>query len=533
MAGPVGAPPPDPGLRRKLVYLTLFRIASVTVLLGGTAAVSWRAGEEWERVTAPLYGLVIATYVASLLSAWWLRQGRALRPLAYGQIALDVATSAVVVALTGRAESVFVFMFLLAIVNGGILLYRQGAVAALVLGLLGYTGVVAAGLRSWRGAPLPLLFVHAGAFAATAALAGYLAELLRRTGEQLAERETDLAVITALHESIVTSIPSGLLTLDALGRITFLNRAGEAMAGVQLHDLVGRPAADRFPAFLTETARGEAELPRPGAPPLRVGFSTFPLAGDQGRSLGRAVIFQDLTALRQMEERVARSERLADLGRLAAGLAHELRNPLASMMGSVELLEDSPALGPQDRRLLEIVQREGARLADLVTGFLAYARPAPPRREPVDLGALAAQTIDALELDPAANGVRLGRELEPAPAVGDPHQLRQVLWNLLVNAAQAARAVAGGSGQVRVRTAPAPGGGATLVVEDDGPGIAAEDRDRLFTPFFTTKPDGTGLGLATVHRVVEAHGGAVQVESAPGAGARFTVRLPPPAPEAG
>jgi two-component system sensor histidine kinase PilS (NtrC family) len=230
-----------------------------------------------------------------------------------------------------------------------------------------------------------------------------------------------------------------------------------------------------------------------------------------------------------MEDRVQRSERLAGLGQVAAGLAHELRNPLASMSGSLELLR-AEAARPEDRRLMDIVLREAGRLDQLVGRFLEYSRPAAPRREAVDLARLARETLEVFANDPAAARVRLVQELVPTPAWCDADQLRQVLWNLLVNAAQAAlaapRAERGGQVEVRVRCAPLPDGGAALEVADDGPGIAAEDLARIFTPFFTTKARGTGLGLATVQRVVDAHGGTVTAASVPGRGARFAVRLP-------
>jgi two-component system, NtrC family, sensor histidine kinase PilS len=333
----------------------------------------------------------------------------------------------------------------------------------------------------------------------------------------------------------VQSVTSGLLTIDADGRVTFLNRAGEQMLGVSWRDLMGGRAESWLGAFHIDTARGETDVVRADQTRLRLGYSTFPLLGRQGTSFGTAVIFQDLTQLRAMEERVARSERLADLGKLAAGLAHELRNPLASMMGSVELLRGA-LLGPEDHRLLDIVLREGGRLEHLVTEFLAFARPAPPRRGRFDLATVVAEALEAFHHDPAAEGVELRRELEPAPATGDPDQVRQVLWNLLLNAAQALPARPGpgqARGKVRVACRPLADGGSELVVEDDGSGIAPADQALLFTPFFTTKPEGTGLGLATVHRIVDAHGGSLTVDSTPGEGARFTVRLPPAASQPG
>jgi signal transduction histidine kinase len=172
-----------------------------------------------------------------------------------------------------------------------------------------------------------------------------------------------------------------------------------------------------------------------------------------------------------------------------------------------------------------IVLRETARLDQLLTRFLEFTRPAPPQRRATDLAAVVGEMLDVFAGDPAAVGLRLERSLSPARVSCDPDQLRQVAWNLVANAGQACRA-AGRPGAVRVVCGPAPDGGATLTVEDDGPGIPPAERERIFTPFFTTKAGGTGLGLAVVQRIVDAHGGSVEVDSAPGRGARFTVRLP-------
>ncbi len=518
---PQGAAETDQ-LFRKLGWLTLFRLLMVTVLLGGTAFAAWKAPGLMGDAAASLFRLVLFTYVASLAFAIALRRRAALHALAYGHVALDVAIAAAVVSLTGLAESVFIFMFLLGIVNGSILLFRRGAVAATALSLAVYLPLVT--LRSPMRPQTATLFIHAIAFVTTAALASYLAEQLRRTGERLEEREVDLAAITALHESIVQSVSSGLVTIDASGRITFLNRAGEQITGLRAAQVRGESAERWFGVLQPASSRNEADFVNSSGERLRLGYTLFPLVARGVKEIGRAVIFQDLTQLRAMEARVQRSERLADLGQVAAGLAHELRNPLASMAGSIELLKAAPGLREPDARLMDIVLREAGRLEQLVAAFLAFSRPAPPRRERVELDRVLAETLEVFANDPAAARVRVERALAPASAWCDPGQLRQVFWNLLSNAAQAAGA---GDAQGTVRVACGPDGeAARFVVEDDGPGIAPGDLPQLFTPFFTTKERGTGLGLATVQRIVDAHGGSVTVESSPGRGARFVVRLP-------
>ena len=229
-----------------------------------------------------------------------------------------------------------------------------------------------------------------------------------------------------------------------------------------------------------------------------------------------------------------RSKRLADLGQVAAGLAHELRNPLASISGCVELLRGAAGLSAEDQRMLGIVLRETARLDDLLTRFLDFSRPTPPQPRPADLAVVAGETLDVFAADPAAAGLAVERALAPTPVRCDPDQLRQVLWNLLSNAAHAVRE-AGRGGRIRVSCAPRAAAAARCSrVEDDGPGMPAEVAARIFTPFFTTKPQGTGLGLAD-GAADRGRATAARVTSGPaaGGGARFVVRLPGAAAGAG
>jgi two-component system sensor histidine kinase PilS (NtrC family) len=496
----------------------------VTVLLGGTVLVNVELGPGVERDLLPLYAVVAATYLVALATVIALRGGRALVSLAYAQVVLDVLVAGAVVAVTGFSASVFVVLFSIGIVNGSILLFRRGALVAAALAVPAYLAVALRLDPHAADVSRTTLLVHSASFVAVAILSSYLAEQLRSAGERLAAKEGALAEITALHESIVASLTSGLLTLDLAGRVTYLNPAGEQLTGFGLEDVRGRPARERFAAFREATPRGEVEWESPGGRTLRLGYSAFRLRGPGASAIGSAVIFQDLTALREMEDAVQRSRRLADLGRVAAGLAHELRNPLAAMAGSLELLQTNGSLPPDDRRLMDIVLREASRLDGLVTDLLEYTRPAPLRRVPTDLAVVLDEALRVFANDPSAARVQLEQELAPVTVACDPDQTRQVFWNLLVNAAQAA-AREGGAGSVRVSCGP-DARGARIVVEDDGPGIAAADLPRIFLPFFTTKRNGTGLGLPTVQRIVDAHRGSVTVDSSPGRGTRFVVSLP-------
>jgi two-component system, NtrC family, sensor histidine kinase PilS len=258
-----------------------------------------------------------------------------------------------------------------------------------------------------------------------------------------------------------------------------------------------------------------------------------PLWDRSDRRSGSLLLLEDLTEISSMEDRVKRAERLAALGRLAAGVAHEIRNPLASVSGSLELLQATPNADEDDRRLIGIAVREVDRLATLVTNLLEYARPRPLMHMELDLVELAREVATACAQDPVFEGV----ELEVAAPEGsvvvdvDAGQLRQVLWNLYRNAGEVTDA---GVVEVEVRRwLEGDPPGVQISVTDHGPGIPAEDREHIFEPFFTTKDAGTGLGLAIVHRIVEDHEGTLEVNSPlpDGPGTRITLRLPDYRPE--
>jgi two-component system sensor histidine kinase PilS (NtrC family) len=251
-----------------------------------------------------------------------------------------------------------------------------------------------------------------------------------------------------------------------------------------------------------------------------VGWAVARLAA-HGAS-GYVIVFQDLTEFRRMEEAMRRADRLAVVGSLAAGLAHEIRNPLAAMCGSIELLCASPALGDHERRLMQVVRGEGERLDALVTDFLAFAKPASPRLARVHAAPLIEETVDVFGREASLKGVPVIVDVDPSVWLFlDLNQIRSVLWNLLGNALDAIDA--GGRISVTLRRQNTD---AVLEVADSGQGIAAEDLPRIFDPFFTTKSAGTGLGLAIVHRVVEGHAGRISVRSHPGRGTTFVITLP-------
>jgi two-component system sensor histidine kinase PilS (NtrC family) len=526
----VPAPPEttSPELFRKLLWLNGVRLATGTALLIATAVLEFGDGTEGfpGRAEAALYGIIASIYLGSLVSVAILRSGRFLRRLAQAQVLGDLIAASGLVYLTGGADSVFTILYPLAIVNAAIGLYRRGALQTATLAAIAFCvlaigmerGIITPPLALIDRAPLSTprllltLAANVSAFFLTAMLTAYLATALQGARKELAKRETELKGLEELHRSIVESVASGILTTDVQGRVTYLNGAAARLTGLSLKDVRGSPLANTLPALSAD--HGEAVFG-----PRVVGYSAASLTMEEG---GRVIVLQDLTELRRMEDEVRRADRLAALGKLSAGLAHEIRNPLASMCGSVALLGRSPGLAEKERRLLEIVFREGERLEKLVREFLAFARPAEPRMVPIELGQLLDETLSVFRLDAKAAQLTVANEPPQlfVTVLGDAGQLRQVLWNLLSNAAEAAGT--GGTVRARLRRADSM---AVMEVEDTGPGIPADDLERIFDPFFTTKESGTGLGLAIVHRIVEAHGGQLSVSSEPGK-TRFSIALP-------
>jgi len=536
-------------LATKLKWLMLFRILMVTVLLGATVVVS---ADTLASLSDPLqlflYGIIIGTYVLTLAYALLLPRMRRVRAFSYVQLAGDVIVSGALVLVTGGTESVFTFLFSLTIINGAILMYRQGALVIASFSAVCFlliAGIEYGVFRLPGVAPVVerrqlyyVTFIHLATFYLVAILSSYLADQLRQAGRKLVEKQADLATLKALNDNIVSSLASGLLTVGDDGAIIAFNPSAARITGYAASDVLHRPLREVFPElndvlFLWEEdarpARLETLFTRHDNARIFLEYAASPLLDQHGQELGKVVHFQDVTEIKMLESSVKRNERLATVGQMAAALAHEVRNPLASISGSAEVLGALPRADDSEKRLVDIVVRESERLNELITDFLGYARPRKPELAPVHLGTLVAETVEAFRQEAGAPGVQVKLDVQDEPwAEADGDQVRQVLWNLLRNAAEAMSE--GGTVGVRVRRESANGRRSETVcvtVEDSGVGIPPENRHRIFDPFFTTRASGTGLGLSVVVRIVQDHDGEITLATPvqDGHGAAFTVRL--------
>ena len=519
--------------RTRLTYVMLFRVGLVTLLLASAvvAEIGAPVGEETAPVVGTLFALIVATYGLTIVFALLLPRVKDVRRLAAVQVGSDLVLTTLLVHLTGGAESAFAFMYILVVVGAAFVLGRGALVAAGAAVLLYVGDGVGA-----SGVPLRTLIrslaVNAVAFAATGALATRLATELRRAGEHIASQGIKLRDLAALHQDVIRGLTSGLITVGRDGRILTFNTAAAEIIRRSAAECIGRPLDEIMPGLAALQAsvgdgalrRGEVSQRVDGdGEPRTLGVSLSPLVDSSGRTVGRIVNFQDLTELRHMEVAMQRAERLAAVGRLAAGIAHEIRNPLAAISGSIELLSQTMQAdgAKENKELMSIVIREVDRLNGLITELLEFARPRTLETERLDVGATMAEMLKVFENDKRLGDTPVELAADADVLVdADPAQLRQVVWNLLRNAAEAAPAQ-----KISVRVQ-ADGERVALTIRDRGPGIAPEHRARIFEPFFSTKDGGTGLGLATVHRIVDEHKGAVEFDCPPDGGTAVTVRLP-------
>jgi two-component system sensor histidine kinase PilS (NtrC family) len=533
-------------LARRLSWLMGGRVLIASFLLGGTLLVSLRQERGAADFTPRfLLALIIATYCVSLGFALWLPRTRRLHVVALCQLGWDLTLTTGLVFVAGGASSGFTFLYganvLLAALVIGPWAARLTTVASLVL----YVGIALSMTNGWLEHPSdqPEQRYVLGAADATftilvnilglllvAFLATSLAGRLRQAGGRLREATAQAAELARLNEDIIRSLSSGLVTTDTEQVVRTVNPAGLEIFRSPLAAIVGAPTERFFVDPVAQAAgpsRHEGTGRRPDGSTFPIGFSKTPLVSSDGQRTGDLFLFQDLTELMELRQTAERAERLAALGRLAAALAHEIRNPLGSISGSVQLVRESESIEEEDRRLLGIVLREVDRLNQLVTTMLQVGRPASHKVTRTALVALTSEIVEVARRDHrSANiGVTVHCPSHEVFAAIDSDQIRQVVWNLLSNALT--HAPQGSAVRIDVRVEPRAGAPRVVwTIEDEGPGVPAEARGQLFDMFYSKRPHGIGLGLALVEQIVRAHGGEVDVVSQPGHGAKFEVRLP-------
>ena len=522
--------------RNWLIWLVRVRIFILTLLFAIELAVA-----KFSPAPLPLrlfISTIVFWYSLSLFYMLLLSLWREHRLQASLQVLTDLVLVSLVVHETGGWDSSLNFLYPLVIIVASVLLPRMWAqlVAALAFILYGtvlelnYFGVVPSYSSTHPDVKTlqAIIFVNLFAFLAVAYLAGLLTAKLRQVGVQLKDTSGALESLQVLHENIIHSISSGLITTGLDGRITLVNGAAQRLLERPPTELVGTPVhklfLDPLPSVESQQAHGEVRFDAPTkfrkTVRVRVATLTVPERGD----LGYVYVLDDLTEIRRLEREVRMQDRLAAVGRLAAAIAHEIRNPLTSIAGSVSMLSGVPEMNEDHRRLLDIVTRESQRLNSIITDFLAYSRTKQYHFDKVDLVQLVEDTLTLMEhrMTAEKTGITIERHFAASQAwtVADGDKIKQVFWNFCENAVRAMKG----------------GGGLTVTLEslgedwqvgftDTGAGMSPQQIEKIFEPFQSNFEGGTGLGLAIVYQIVQAHGGKVWARSKPGQGTTFILRL--------
>jgi two-component system, NtrC family, sensor histidine kinase PilS len=522
--------------RNWLVWLVRVRIFILTLLLAIELAVAQFSPTPVPMrlfITTILLWYSLSLFYVLLLSFW--EEHRLQASL---QVVTDVVMVSLVVHETGGWDSSLNFLYPLVIIVASVLLPRVWAqlVAALAFILYGsvlelnYYAVVPSYCTTHPGtkALQAIIFVNLFAFLAVAYLAGLLTSKLRQVGVQLKDTSGALESLQALHENIIHSISSGLITTGLDGRITLVNAAAHRLLDRTPAELLGAPVhqlfLDPLPTVESTQAHGEIRFDAPNkfrkTVRVRVAALTVPERGD----LGYVYVLDDLTEIRRLEREVRMQDRLAAVGRLAAAIAHEIRNPLTSIAGSVSMLSGVPEMNEDHRRLLDIVTRESQRLNSIITDFLAYSRTKQYHFDRVDLIQSVEDTLTLMDhrMTAEKTGITIERRftVRQAWAIADGDKLKQVFWNLCENAVRAMK-----NGGTLTAAVESLGDDWQVSFIDTGTGMTPQQIEKIFEPFQSNFEGGTGLGLAIVYQIVQAHEGKVWARSKPGQGTTLVLRL--------
>jgi two-component system sensor histidine kinase PilS (NtrC family) len=478
------------------------------------------------------------------------------------QLVLEIAVDAAVVYHTGGIDSAYAVLFVLSILSASMVYELIGSVVVAALASGAYASILwfenglefsLESLSLLSDAAFYKVFLYVCTFFLVAFVSGYLAEKLKAKGEELRSASRELDQVKADTDEILTHLKSGLITIDASGRVVYFNRAAEEILEYSEVEVKGKDCREVFrqrmpqlaeritraAKFNQEDSRGLLYIENRSKRKIPVGISTSILGDSETGVRGVIAIFQDISEAMRLEEKVRTADRLAAVGELSAGIAHEIRNPLASISGSVEVLNQELSVTEENRKLLDLIIKETGRLNRILTDFLSYARIGPSLLSKVELGRLVDEVIEIASKHPSFEESICIRKLfssETRYVLGEENQLKQIVLNLLVNAMESMQ---GRWGEISITDKtleqldqfyfkgeePQETDWVPLAVVDQGKGMSEEQKEKIFLPFFSGKKNGTGLGLAIVQRLVNNLGGRIEFRSEKGRGSAFVVYM--------
>lgn len=509
----------------------------------------WNSGRlqlSFEKFPQDLFLVFLISVGLTIVYFFWLRLNKNYLFQKKVQFVLDALLITSLVWRTGDLTSPYITLYIVLISVSSLSLKSRWTllmalfcvVLFITLALLAVTGLIESSVAAQAsGNTVQIVSFHVVAFLVVGLLASRLSDR-QLSGEQLKETAKTLASLRVLHERIIESIRSGLITTDLDGKIYSINAAGTEIIGISYENARGGSIFSTFgdiretiqlsldaAAAGEQVPRFETDLETPDGFAVRIGYGVSHLFSESNEPTGLIVTFQDLTEIRSMEESVRRKDRLAAVGRVAAGLAHEIRNPLGAVRGAIQVLESTTPRGSTQSELMDIILKESDRLNSIITNFLNYARPSATNFVETDVAEAIREMFKLLRHSP---DVREGHILvdesgeKPVLITADTTQLKQIFWNLARNAIQAMP----DGGRLRVGLEVIPNNRIRILFEDSGQGMSQDQVEHLFEPFASSTTGGTGLGLSIVYQIVKDHGGAINVRSIEGGGSIITIEMP-------
>jgi len=536
----------DNPLKRRLGWLIFFRVVIATFMLGIATFIRIKAaGSSSQTAFVPVYLIVALTYLFSFACLFIPRIIKNIRVNIYLQSILDLSLITGLVYVTGGTESIYSIFYPLVIIYSTLFLAGRGglisaSVSSIFYGLLldlEYYGFIQP-VYQWgydydfdADYVFSRIFVHIISFYIIALLTSFAVKQEKKTRELLTEKQSAFDQLDLLHKSIIESVNTGILTVDLHGNIKSFNTEAERITDFLCSEIINKKIDDVFPV-LSKILNNKGQWKNGRRFEVAdsgkiLGCSVSPLVDGNREKIGDILIFQDLTVIKAMEAQIEKNKRLVFVGEMAASLAHEIRNPLASISGPIQMLSKGLKLDQTDRRLMQIVLRGKDRLEGFVKDFLLLARPKQSERKDIDVKTIIDDVLESIHFSPEWDEhIEVIKNLcDQANIYANKAEIRQVIWNLILNAVQAMPE----KGILKIETRQVLNDGEKyleILISDNGFGIEAKNQDKVFEPFYTTKENGTGLGMAIANRIVESHMGKITIKSKPGKGTDCIVLLP-------